>query len=98
VLWGTDKRGKTSFWNFDVGVKGIILTVHMPKNIFLGCVEFRKKVAVLNEPFHRVAPVRSTIKSVDGLGAVDTRKDQISGARLLLYKQDVGYGWHAGAR
>jgi hypothetical protein len=36
------KGGKTSFWTFDLGVKGIILTIHMPKNIYLGCIEFRK--------------------------------------------------------
>jgi hypothetical protein len=33
----------------------------------------REKVPVLNELFHRVTPVRF-LKSVDGLGAVDTRK------------------------
>jgi hypothetical protein len=33
-----------------------------------------EKVEVLNELFHRVTPVCSTLKSVDGLGAVDTRK------------------------
>jgi hypothetical protein len=26
-------------------VKGIILTVHMPKNICLGCIEFRKRTS-----------------------------------------------------
>jgi hypothetical protein len=31
-----DKRGKTSFWTFDLGVKGISLTIYMPRNIFLG--------------------------------------------------------------
>jgi hypothetical protein len=29
---------------------------------------------VLDELLHRVTPVRSTLKSVDGLGAVDSRK------------------------
>jgi hypothetical protein len=45
----------------------------MPKNIFLDASSF-EKVQVLNELFHRATPVRSTLKSVDGLGAVDTRK------------------------
>jgi hypothetical protein len=33
-----------------------------------------EKVLVLNERFHRVTPVPSSLKSVDGLGAVGTRK------------------------
>jgi hypothetical protein len=33
-----------------------------------------KQVYVLNKLFHLVTPVRLTLKSVDGLGAVDTRK------------------------
>jgi hypothetical protein len=37
-----DKRGKTSCWTFDVGVRGIIWTINMPGSIFLGCIEFRK--------------------------------------------------------
>jgi hypothetical protein len=80
------KGGKTSFWTFDQGVKGIILTIHMPKNVFLGCIQFRKSISAQRN-FHRVTPVRSMLKSVDGLGAVDTRKDQTSGARLLHYIQ-----------
>jgi hypothetical protein len=33
---------KPSFLTFDLGVKEITVTIHMPKNIFLGCIEFRK--------------------------------------------------------
>jgi hypothetical protein len=36
------KGGKTSFWTLDSGVKGIILTIHMPKNIFLAASSFEK--------------------------------------------------------
>jgi hypothetical protein len=36
------RREQISFWTFGLGVKGIILTIHMPKNIFLGGIEFRK--------------------------------------------------------
>jgi hypothetical protein len=42
------KGGKTSFLIFDLGVQGIILTIHiltMPKSIFLGCIEFRKRIS-----------------------------------------------------
>jgi hypothetical protein len=66
------KGEKTSFWTFDLGVKGIILTIHMPKNI--SWMHRVSKQQVLNENFHRAAPVRSTLKSVVGLGAVDTHK------------------------
>jgi hypothetical protein len=34
-----------SFWIFDLGVKGINLTIHMPKTIFLGCIKFRRSVS-----------------------------------------------------
>jgi hypothetical protein len=70
-----DKRGKIFFGTFDLGVKGIMLTIHKPRNSsFLDASSFEK---VLNALFHRVTPVRSTLKSVDGLCGVDTRKDQI---------------------
>jgi hypothetical protein len=48
---------------------------HAQKHFFLDASSFEK---VLNELFHQVIPVRSTLKSVDGLGAVDTRKNDIS--------------------
>jgi hypothetical protein len=87
------KGGKTSFWTFNLGVKGIILP--MPKNIFLQCIEFRK-VQVLNELFHRVTPVRSTLKSVDDLGAVDTRKRQdFWGQILTLHTVSYSLARHA---
>jgi hypothetical protein len=82
------QKGGTSFWTFDLGVKGIILTIHMPENIFLGCIEFRKG-EVLNEFSKRFTPGRSTLKSAEGLGAVDTRKCQISGARFLHNVQSM---------
>jgi hypothetical protein len=34
---------KPSFWTFDLGVEGVILTVHIPKNIVLGCIKFQKR-------------------------------------------------------
>jgi hypothetical protein len=67
------KGGKTSSWTFDLGVKGIILTDTCPKTFFLDASSF-EKVSVLNELFRRLTPVRSTLRSVDGLGAVDTQK------------------------
>jgi hypothetical protein len=39
------KGGRASFWTFDLGVKEIILTTHMPKNIFLGWIDFRKSIS-----------------------------------------------------
>jgi hypothetical protein len=59
--------------------------MHMPRFFPLDAWSF-EKVLVLDELFHRVTPVRSTLKSVDGLGAL-TKKDQISGARFLHYIQ-----------
>jgi hypothetical protein len=68
-----DKMGKTSSWTFDIGVGGVNLTYPYPKTFFLDASSFGN-VLVHNEFFHRVAPVRLTLKSVDGLGAVDVRK------------------------
>jgi hypothetical protein len=39
------QRGNTSLWTFDLGAKGIIFTIHMPKNVFLGCIELRKSTS-----------------------------------------------------
>jgi hypothetical protein len=38
------KRGKTTFWTFDLGLKGIILAIHMPKTS-LGCIEVPKSTS-----------------------------------------------------
>jgi hypothetical protein len=46
-----------------------------------------KKVQVLNKRFHRVTPVRSTLKGVWVWVLLSPEKGQISGARFL---QDVG--------
>jgi hypothetical protein len=39
------KREQPSFWTFDPGVKGIIVTIHMPKNNFLRCIELRRSIS-----------------------------------------------------
>jgi hypothetical protein len=36
------KGGKMSFWTLDLGVKGIVWTIHMSKNIFLDASSFEK--------------------------------------------------------
>jgi hypothetical protein len=73
---------RTSFWTFDLGVKGIVLTIHMASKKFLDASSF-EKVQMLHELFYGATPVHSTLKSVDGLGAVDTRKRPDVWGRIL---------------
>jgi hypothetical protein len=52
-----------------------------------------QEIQVLNEIFHQLAPVRSTLKSVDGLGAVDTQKRPDLWIQILtLHTECWGYG------
>jgi hypothetical protein len=69
------QKGRKLHLDLDLGVRGIILTVHIPKtkNIFLGCIGF-ESVSSAQRRFPWRYPSATTLKSVDGLGAVDTRK------------------------
>jgi hypothetical protein len=77
--------GKPSFWAFDLGVKGISLTIHMPRSIFLGCIECSANFSELSQC---VQPRRVWTVWVP----LTPEKDQISGARFVHYTECQ---WHA---
>jgi hypothetical protein len=57
----------------------------MPKNHFLGCIEFRKSISA-QRTFHRATPVLSTLKIVVSL--VPLTRETDSAGKFLHYIQD----------
>jgi hypothetical protein len=65
-----DKRGENFILDLCSSGEGDHFDHTCPKTVFLDESSFEK----VEELFHRVTPVRSALKSADGLGAVDSRK------------------------